>query len=643
MSNTVVDQSLVCLEKIFADSMALVLAVRASDKVVVFANGAWEKAMICTGGRVIGKTSLELGLAQYHEEIIKIQEINEAASTQPYEMVYYTTSGEKRFLIGNTVLVKEEGERYIVFINFDITDGKRAEERFQKAFYHNVSPMVISAVSDGRCIEVNQAFLSLMGYHAAEVIGKTSRELKMISDFDRSMVIQCLHESGHSQNYECKVRTKGGELRHCLLSVERIAVDHAECLLTSMTDITERHDMELLLKKNEADLKTAEQIAKLGYFEWEVKSDKLTWSEQMFRNLGYEPGEVNPSAEVYRSMVHPDDLQRVAEYIAFDCHKPFSDRQYRIIKPNGEVGWLHIRASMVWDKNGQLIEMFGTCQDITEQKLSEEQIKKSEHELSLINQIFSQSTFFNNLISGSDANDVIQKKLEQYGVNPREPYYCCVIRGDRRVAAGIDRQSIITRLLSSISGWVWQDNDNIAILSCVDNKKLTTKADQMGQASQLLTEIKKNAPGVSLIMGISGISDDPLNIKELYRRACRSLIVAEVLGKPIGHYEDIGTYEIAFYLSENKQAANLVDKTIGKIAAYDEHNDSNLLFTLKLILEEESLKAVAQKLFVHYNTIIWRKRKIERILGLSLDDLEVKCQLLLHFRMWQIYKAQKRS
>ena len=629
-----------CIEKIFHNSVALVTIIQISTMSVLFVNKAWEKAMGRTFEQAVGKTPQDLGFGNCHEVVQKIKELDDDSSILPYELSYYAPTGEKRTLICKAILVKDGSERYVIFIDFDITRNKQVEERFRMAFHHNVSPMSISRFIDGYYIEVNQAFLTFMGYTKEEVIGKNSSELNIFVELDRKAVINALKKRGYFQNYEYKIRTKQGELRYCLLNADVIVLDNSEYLLASMTDITERKKLELALKKNEKNLNVAEQIAKIGYFDWDVVADRMSWSDQMYRNLGFVPGEVKPTEKLYLSMIHPDDFSWVSEYISYAKDHSLYDVQYGIIKANGEITWLHLRANMNFNNQGKLIKMFGTCQDITEQKLGEDRVQKAESELSLTNQAYIQSAFFYNVINSKEPIEVTREKLQQYGINPRATYICCVLRMTKQVP-NIVQQSVFVWLLSNLPGWVWQYNQVMIALIPVVNNNLSSKAGQIEYGEQLLQEIERCCQKVPVKIGISGLSQTTLNIKELYVKGFRSLIVGEVRGSSITHYEDIGYYELAFCILENKGSGGISTEAIEQVAVYDQDNGTSFLQTLKMLLKEPNFKMVARNLFIHYNTVIWRKQKIEKMLGLSLDDFEVKCQLLLQLRIWEIKKVQK--
>jgi PAS domain S-box-containing protein len=129
------------------------------------------------------------------------------------------------------------------------------ERRFSIAFNANPAPSTISTL-DGRFLAANSQFLRTTGYTREEVIGKTAIELKMWPNPDnRRRVMEKLKEEGKVRGYEVDLRTKTGENRVLLLSVEQIELDGQPCLLHSAQDITERTRAEMAVRASEERLR----------------------------------------------------------------------------------------------------------------------------------------------------------------------------------------------------------------------------------------------------------------------------------------------------------------------------------------------------------------------------------------------------
>ncbi|MEX2154040.1 MAG: PAS domain S-box protein [Gemmatimonadaceae bacterium] len=126
-------------------------------------------------------------------------------------------------------------------------------------------------------------------------------------------------------------------------------------------------------------LMQAHELVHVGTWTWEVQSDTVTWSDELFRLFGLEPGSISLRYETYISFVHPDDKQHVARTIAsaLETKAPF-EFDDRIVRPDGEVRVHHSRGHVVCDAAGRAIRFVGACIDITERVREQEALAASE-------------------------------------------------------------------------------------------------------------------------------------------------------------------------------------------------------------------------------------------------------------------------
>jgi PAS domain S-box-containing protein len=133
------------------------------------------------------------------------------------------------------------------------------------------------------------------------------------------------------------------------------------------SDVTERRLAEIAERNLAAAREQAERMAHLGFWRWDVTTNHVTWSDELYRTYGIRPDEFGASFEGYLSLVHPDDRERVRGTLS----AALRDRRAasfgeRIVRPGGEVRYLHSWASVSVDELGVAREMFGTCLDLTE-------------------------------------------------------------------------------------------------------------------------------------------------------------------------------------------------------------------------------------------------------------------------------------
>ena len=130
------------------------------------------------------------------------------------------------------------------------------------------------------------------------------------------------------------------------------------------------HAQELVLE-NEARIQLALDGAYVGLFEWNVVTNQSEWSTGFYRLHGLQPG-VPASYELWRSQVHPEDIERVEGEIKRAVDEGESvDTDYRIIHPDGDLRWTSLRARVKHDPEGRPLMMSGYCGDITRRKLAD--------------------------------------------------------------------------------------------------------------------------------------------------------------------------------------------------------------------------------------------------------------------------------
>jgi diguanylate cyclase (GGDEF)-like protein/PAS domain S-box-containing protein len=153
--------------------------------------------------------------------------------------------------------------------------------------------------------------------------------------------------------------------------LEDLAGDIGHTLATLRAEAG-RNEAEAALRRNEALLGRAEALAHVGSWEWDMHAQALQWSEETYRILGFEPYEVEPKTGLAMERTHPDDRAalkaRLDDVVSGEALS--AELDYRILLPNGDIRWVHVKVEMEYHDTGPL-RMTGVLQDISERRAYE--------------------------------------------------------------------------------------------------------------------------------------------------------------------------------------------------------------------------------------------------------------------------------
>ena len=146
-------------------------------------------------------------------------------------------------------------------------------------------------------------------------------------------------------------------------------------------DITERKKAEEALEKSEGLLAKSQELARIGSWELDLKTNRLTWSDEVYRILGLRPQEFTVTYEMFLGMIHPDDRAAVDDAYQRSIRdgKESYEIEHRVVcSQTGEVRYVFEKCIHVRNETGEITHSVGMVHDITEHKLSEEKLNESE-------------------------------------------------------------------------------------------------------------------------------------------------------------------------------------------------------------------------------------------------------------------------
>ena len=267
---------------------------------------------------------------------------------------------------------------------------KDNEEKLK--FYTNNSPMaVVEWDSYFKVTKWTSESEKIFGWRAEEVVGRNIMDLNIIYEPDIPIVQETMEKltSGLFKQVVSTNRNyrKDRSIITCEWYNTVLQNQNGEMLfvLSQVLDITERKQAAQVIKERESSLRYAQEIGKTGSWEWDLVTQKNSWSDNYFAILGFNSSEVEPSFELFRSRIHPDDvhfLDETHDNIMKD-KKPFGF-ELRLIQPDGTFKWIKNNISQVIEDD-KLVKLKGVIIDIADRKHTELVLKENETKLRQLN------------------------------------------------------------------------------------------------------------------------------------------------------------------------------------------------------------------------------------------------------------------
>ncbi|HEU4470542.1 MAG TPA: PAS domain-containing protein [Flavisolibacter sp.] len=233
----------------------------------------------------------------------------------------------------------------------------------------------------------NNKLATIIGYTQEELNQETDVISNLIHKDDRKGLRECAEKLKKAKDGEivtCKyrIRTKNGSyqwLRN-YESVFKRKEDGTVWQSIGITlNITKEEEISEELQQSEVRYKQAEAITHIGNYIWDLESNELQWSEELYRIHGLDPEKEKIEVDFLRTFTHPDDVSLVSRDItaSISTGQPF-DFYYRIVLKNDTIKILHARGSIICNEQGKAISLIGTAQDVTEKQGLISQLRNKE-------------------------------------------------------------------------------------------------------------------------------------------------------------------------------------------------------------------------------------------------------------------------
>lgn len=279
-----------------------------------------------------------------------------------------------------------------------------ADELFREML-HAAPDAMLLVDSGGLIVIANARVQELFGYAEDELIGQS---------------VDCLvpaplrgHHHQHRAQFFAKPVTRPMNAGNRLTGQRRDGsevpveislspVQGGRYVCCAIRDVTTQRAAERALAASERRLAEAQRIAHVGSWDWNMRTDKIRWSQELCRIFGV-PADFVPDFAAYLSLLHEEDRDRVQAIVgqAATDHQDFAF-EHRLRRKDGSVRVLSSRGHVETDEQGQALRMVGIAQDITEAKQREALLTQNQQRLQLMHMVAA------SMAGGFDAMDLIE-------------------------------------------------------------------------------------------------------------------------------------------------------------------------------------------------------------------------------------------
>ena len=302
-------------------------------------------------------------------------------------------AGDRVYLSVKFRLVDESGNPYAVAgISTDITEIKRSQEALRKSEVSLANAQRIAGMGNWefdlkeRTGAWSEEMFSLFGVRKEDWTNGFDDLVKVLHPEDRKRVEKTVTEScatGRAYSMDYRIIRPDGAERVIHEEGEVSCHDDVPWKISgTVQDITGRVKAGEALRRSEASLANAQRIAHIGSWDWNIVTNELRWSDEIYRIFGVAPQEFGATYDAFIGFVHPDDRELVAKAVdeTLSGKKAYSI-DHRIVLRDGAEKIVHEQGEVIFDESGRAVEMSGTVQDITGRKRAEEEVRKLNTEL----------------------------------------------------------------------------------------------------------------------------------------------------------------------------------------------------------------------------------------------------------------------
>jgi len=316
-----------------------------------------------------------------------------------------------------------------------------SEQRFRATF--KLAAVGISLVApEGRLLQVNQKLCDIIGFTQAELLDKTFQDITHPDDLQAALIMAEQLLEGAIETYSMEkryLRQDGSTIWvHLTVALARHPDGSPDYFISVIEDIQRRKEVEAALQSKERALSAAQQMAALGSWSWDLRTDRRVWSAEIYRIYGIDPSLPPVPYPEIQTYYTPDSWAKIEALLkTVWAHRAPYECEAEVVRADGTHRWITVRGEATREANGAVVEIHGMMQDITARKQAEAALLQAG---ALQRAIFNSANFSS---IATDAKGVIQ--IFNVGAERMLGYTAFEVMNKITPADISDPQEVITR------------------------------------------------------------------------------------------------------------------------------------------------------------------------------------------------------
>lgn len=258
---------------------------------------------------------------------------------------------------------------------------REIEERYRMVVDNSLDAVLLTA-PDGNILSANPTACRMFGRTEEEICRCGRAGVVDVSDPRLPSMLEERARTGNFKGELTFIRKDGTKFPGEITSAIFKDKDGFERTSMIIRDITERKLAEEALKRREAELNESQRLAHIGSWDWDARTDAITWSPEYYRIYNIDPAFPTPNYQEHLKAYKPESARRLDEAVkkAMETGEPYA-LELELASSDAERQWIFALGAVKRDPQGNIIGLRGTAQNITERKRAEEVIRKLNTEL----------------------------------------------------------------------------------------------------------------------------------------------------------------------------------------------------------------------------------------------------------------------